>query len=138
MSAAPQLVPTVPIPARARPGAPRESGSQLASVTVLHAPSEIRPASPTVRLTRRGVVVLTIAVLALGAALIWLAKLSAPDAGAARPAPHSVTVAPGDTLWSIATRVAPDVDPVAEVAALQRRNHLTDVGLVPGQVLRVP
>jgi LysM repeat protein len=49
-----------------------------------------------------------------------------------------VTVQPGDTLWSIATRVAPQRDPRAEVAALQKRNHLADVALVPGQVLQIP
>jgi LysM repeat protein len=49
-----------------------------------------------------------------------------------------VTVAPGDTLWSIAERVAPNTDPRAEVAALQKRNGLTGVDLVPGEVLRIP
>jgi len=93
---------------------------------------------PPVRLTRRGVAVLTVAVLALGAGLIWLAKLSAPRSGPAPQAPHAVTVQSGDTLWSIATRIAPDRDPRAEVAALERRNHLTSVDLVPGQVLRAP
>jgi LysM repeat protein len=48
----------------------------------------------------------------------------------------TVTVQPGDTLWKIATRVAPQRDPRAEVAALQQVNHLDSAGLVPGQVLR--
>ena len=135
MSAAPELVPSVTIPARARPNAGPEP---LASVTVLHPPREPFSARSTLRLTRRGVTVLALAVATLGAGLVWLAKLSAPEPGAAQPAPHSVTVSPGDTLWSIATRVAPGTDPRAEVAALQRRNHLTGVNLVPGQILRVP
>jgi LysM repeat protein len=133
MSAALKLAPTVFIPAPARAG---QQPDRLASVSVLHAPSEAAPASW--RLTRRGVAVVTAAVLALGVALIWLARVSAVEPPAATAAPHVVTVAPGDTLWSIALRVAPNVDPRAEVAALERRNGLTSVDLIPGQVLRVP
>lgn len=133
MSAALHFAPSVPIPERARPV---EAPVPLASVSILHAPAE--PAPVSWRLTRRGVVVLTALVFALGIGLIWLARLSAPQSAAAPPAPHVVTVAPGDTLWSIATRVAPDTDPRAEVAALQQRNGLTGVDLTPGQVLRVP
>jgi LysM repeat protein len=48
-----------------------------------------------------------------------------------------VTVRPGDTLWGIASRVAPQRDPRAEIALLQRLNGLHDVALVPGQVLRL-
>jgi Tfp pilus assembly protein FimV len=136
MSVATELVPTVSIPARARPAEPLERPEQWANVTVLHPPAD--PGSTTVRLTRRGIVVLAVAVLALGVALIWLARLSAPHQAADMPAPPAVTVEPGDTLWSIASRVAPGRDPRAEVAALQRRNHLTGVQLLPGQVLRVP
>jgi len=133
MSVAIEFAPTVSIPARAGACAAPE---RLASVSVLHAPTESAPV--TWRLTRRGVIVVAAVVLALGVSLVWLARLSAPQPTATAPAPHVVTVAPGDTLWSIATRVAPDVDPRAEVAALQERNGLTDVNLVPGQVLRVP
>ena len=133
MSAALKLAPTVFVPAPARPDL---APDRVATVSVLHAPCEAVPTSW--RLTRRGVVVVTAAVLALGVALIWLARLSAVEPAAAVRAPHAVTVAPGDTLWSIALRVAPNADPRAEVAALERRNDLTSVDLVPGQVLRVP
>jgi len=137
MTVAIELVPAVAIPERTGEIAPLELPSRLASVTVLHAPREVATGAP-VRLTRRGVVVLTLAVLVLGAALVWLAKLSAPASPAHVAPPNAVTVRAGDTLWSIASRVAPDRDPLAEIAALQRRNHLEGVGLVPGQVLRVP
>ncbi|MDT4920856.1 MAG: hypothetical protein QOI15_1758 [Pseudonocardiales bacterium] len=148
MSVAMEIAPTVSIPVHewaaeqwaaepwtADPGAPG-APARLGSVSVLHPPAE--PAPVGWRLTRRGVVVLAAAVLTLGAGLIWLARVSAPQAAPAAPAPRAVTVAPGDTLWSIAGRVAPDADPRAEVAALQQRNGLTGVDLVPGQVLRVP
>lgn len=133
MSVATEFVPTVYIPERARPA---EGPDRLASVSVLHPPSD--PVPTTWRLTRRGVAVLTAVVLALGLGLIWLARLSAPQSATAPPAPRVVTVAPGDTLWSIATRVAPGADPRAEVAALQVRNGLTGVDLLPGEVLHVP
>lgn len=133
MSAALHFAPTVPVPERARP---IEGPDRLASVSVLLPPGD--PVPMTWRLTRRGVVVLTALVLALGVGLIWLARLSAPQPANAPSAPRAVTVMPGDTLWSIATRVAPDTDPRAEVAALQQRNGLTSVDLVPGQVLHVP
>jgi Tfp pilus assembly protein FimV len=136
MSVATELVPTVSIPERARPfvAAPPE---RLASVTALRPPRDAAGLAP-VRLTRRGVAVLTLAVLALGIGLVWLAKASAPQAATPPAGPQVVTVQAGDTLWSIASRVAPQRDPRAEVAALQRRNHLAGVDLVPGQVLRVP
>jgi hypothetical protein len=117
----------VAVPAGAQPRA------RLATVTVLHAPA--RPDAPGVRLTRRGVVVLALAVVALGIGLVWLARASAPAPAPVTKVPRVVTVAPGDTLWSIASRVAPDADPRAEVAALQERNQLSGVDLVPGQVL---
>lgn len=109
-----------------------------ASVRVLHPPLDPGPAAP-LRLTRRGVVVVSVAAALVGAALVWLAALSAPrpSAGGADGAePRVVTVRPGDTLWAIAARVAPDTDPRAEVAALRRANHLAGVLLQPGQRLR--
>ena len=136
MSVAYEYAPVVPVPERARPFVP-SAPDRLASVTVLHPPRDVGPVLP-LRLTRRGVVVLTAAVAALGGLLVWLAAASAPARSAAPPAPRAVTVHVGDTLWSIATRIAPDRDPLAEVAALQRRNHLGGAALTPGQVLRVP
>lgn len=111
--------------------------SPLASVTTLLAPADLRSAPP-IRLTCRGVVALGAAVAACCATLLWLAARSAPSARSSTPAPTSVTVRAGDTLWSIATRVAPQRDPRSEVGALQHANHLSDVALVPGQVVRVP
>jgi LysM repeat protein len=137
MSVATDLVPVVYIPARAR--RPEPVG---ATVVALHRPS-VRSVAAPVRLTRRGVGVLAAAVAAVAGALFWLAWLSAPasaslSAGspAGSPAPISVQVHSGDTLWSIALRVAPHTDPRAEVAALQRLNHLSGADLAAGQVLR--
>jgi hypothetical protein len=110
--------------------------SRGASVLVLHPPVDSGPAAP-LRLTRRGVFVVSVAVTLVGAALLWLAAASAPRPGAAGAThPRVVTVRTGDTLWAIATRLAPDADPGAEVAVLQRVNHLVGVQLRPGQRLR--
>jgi LysM repeat protein len=84
------------------------------------------------------VAVLAMAVALLGIGLVWLAAGSVPNAAPAPATPQAVTVQSGDTLWSIASRVAPQRDPRAEVVALQRANHLLDTQLAPGQTLRVP
>jgi LysM repeat protein len=133
MSAAVDFAPDAFLPA----GVGDHAGHDAVILT-LDRPSAGSIAAP-LRLTRRGVVVLTLAVAALAVALLSVAALSAPNTGAGpRHQPATVTVHDGDTLWAIAARVAPDRDPRAEVAQLQRRNHLTGVALMPGQVLRIP
>lgn len=136
MSVALDLVPVVDIPECARRhGAPSD---RVASVSQLHAPALAD--SPPLRLTRRGVVVLSLAVAVLCAALLGVAAWSAPSAPAPRgvASGSTVTVRAGDTLWSIASRVASNRDPRAEVDALRSANGLRSVTLQPGQVLRVP
>ena len=133
MSVAVEYVPIVAIPEPAR--RPRvDEPTRLASVTRLHAPSDPIP----LRLTRRGIAVVAALVAAVALGIVVLAARSAPGAPASAPHPATVTVRAGDSLWSIATRVAPDRDPRAEIEALQRANHLGGVTVVPGQVLRVP
>lgn len=131
MSAATEFAPVVYIPSGARP-----HEQSTATVIALQCPSADSVAAP-LRLTRRGVVALALAVAALATALVLTAWLSAPSASAGHvPRSATVVVHDGDTLWSIATRVAPDRDPRAEVATLQRLNHLSGVDLTAGQVLR--
>ena len=124
------------IPERARTRRPERP---LASVTALYQPSP-RSVAPPVRLTRRGVVVLSGLVAAIAAALVGLAWASAPSSASGGPAaanvPAIVTVLPGDSLWTIAARVAPQTDPRAEVAHLVQVNHLAGVDLAPGQLIR--
>lgn len=137
MSVAVQRAPLIDIPAHARPGDGPCGVDRLASVTVLRPPGE-GSAAASLRLTHRGVVVLATAVAVASVALVALAWLSAPrsatgSAGATVPA--TVTVRAGDSLWSIAERIAPGTDPRAEVANLQRANRLDGARLQPGQVL---
>ena len=49
-----------------------------------------------------------------------------------------VTVAEGDTLWTIACRYLPNQDPRLTVAQLREVNQLTDPTIYPGQILAVP
>lgn len=130
MSVATEYAPVVYIPPQARPAARPD-----AVVIALFGPAG-PPAPGVVRLTRRGVAVLTAAVAVVGVVLVLLAWRSAPAAPTPRSIPAIVTVQAGDTLWSIATQVAPDRDPRAEVADLQRLNQLGDVNVSVGQTLR--
>jgi len=109
---------------------------------VLAAPSaargpEVATRSLPVRLTRRGYAVLGVLAVGLVAGLLWLAHVSAAGAPATTTRPPAVvTVHDGDTLWSIASQIAPQRDPRLMVAQLERVNHLSDPILQPGQRLR--
>lgn len=123
-----------PAPPTSPQPAPRPAPTRGGSVVELLPPLDAGSAAP-LRLTRRGVAAVALAVTVLSAAVLALAARSAPDP-ARVDGPARVSVRPGDTLWAVATRVAPQVDPRAEVAALQRLNHLADTALRPGQILR--
>src|SRR3954464_5166662 len=73
-----------------------------------------------VRLTRRGrvAVVLLISLVVLAAFSLGRVSLYAADGGRARAPRRHAVVQPGDTLWSIARRVAPGTDPRATVEQL--------------------
>lgn len=51
---------------------------------------------------------------------------------------HTYVVEPGDTLWSIASMIAPARDPRAVVLEIERVNEAAAEGLVPGQTLTIP
>lgn len=101
-----------------------------------------RPASSSVRLTRRGrVVVFLFAAALVGAFAVWLAAGSAADreAGGA-PAVDVITVAPGDTLWDIASDSAAVTgdDVSGAMEEIQQLNTLDGSLVYVGQQLRVP
>jgi LysM repeat protein len=147
MSTATEYAPSVRIPDRARPRqtaavvlpfpcdrVPRAVVAEATPLRVAVAPrGEARP----IRLTRRG---WAVAVLAVGIALagaLWLAHSGAVASSAPhRSPPSTVIVGPSDTLWSIATRIAPDRDPRVVVSELEQRNDLTRPTVHVGQVLR--
>jgi nucleoid-associated protein YgaU len=98
------------------------------------------PAPPPLRLTRRGriVVVLALALLTLAVLSAGRQALSAAT-GNDRPATVQVTVRPGDTLWSIADRITPRGQDVRiTVAQIRALNGLHDGTVRAGSRLRLP
>ena len=57
-----------------------------------------------------------------------------PDDGGSR----EYVVRPGDTLWSIAARTSPSMDPRIVVDAIASANDVDPGALVPGQELSIP
>lgn len=98
------------------------------------------------RLTRRGWLVLVVLPLAMVAAslMILTGAFTAP-AQASDSASQlsltptvSVTVQPGESLWGIASALAPERDPRDVVADIVQLNNLTGGAVTPGQQLFVP
>ena len=80
---------------------------------------------------------IALAALGLTVALPTLSSMRLYAATAPRYA--TVTVRPGDTLWSIATaHSAPNADVQESVDRITSANHLEGGSLQPGQHLRVP
>ena len=97
-----------------------------------------RPASPVLRLTRRGRLVITVLFVALGLGFS-LARATAGEAQTSQgPAYRTITVAPGQTLWGIAGSVTAGADRHDTVEALIQLNRLTTHDIPAGQTLRVP
>jgi hypothetical protein len=129
----------------------QELGNRFAATTTLPATVErrarptIRPAQrrPRARATyvRRRLVVAVLAValvvvMAQAGAALGSVSLAAPERRpASRPTEPvvTVTVAPGDSLWSIAEKLAPDEDPRVIVDELDQARH--GAPLVPGETI---
>jgi hypothetical protein len=133
-----RLAPAVPVPSTPRPGRLRDAAratSRLYPVRAVQPSGQARASEAPLRLTRRGYAVAGMLAVMLVAGLLWLAHASVP------PAPHApqvgaVTVRDGDTLWSIASRIAPQRDPRLVIAELEDVNHLSSPVVEPGQILR--
>jgi LysM domain len=99
------------------------------------------------RLTRRGRLTRTLALLAIALVVVMLGigqlvgrSVPADDAVGAdlvRPG-RTVTVHEGDSLWAIAGKVAPRSDPRDIIVEIREINGLTSSRIHPGQVLVVP
>ena len=139
----------------------------MSAVTIDHllAPVRVRPARPAVvipfpagareavpaagprlRITRRGRLVVTVAVVLAVSAVAVTALVPAPSGGAgAGRAPvamqelQHVVVTPGDTLWEIASSLsAPGQDVRDLIADIRELNGLETSGVVAGQELLIP
>ena len=118
---------------------PRRVSGTAASVR--HGRTTARAVRTTgaVRLTRRGRVVVLLLLLAVGAVLSLAITSSGAASGTAQQVPvQYVTVAPGDTLWSIAGEVAPDADPRDTLAEIIELNALDASSIRAGQRIAVP
>src|SRR3954467_4555233 len=93
-----------------------------------------------VRVTRRGRLVVVLAVLALMivgfSATGHVASQAASSAGVQHA--RTVTVQPGESLWAVAVRVAPHADPRLVLARVAQITPLWGSGVVAGQQIRVP
>ena len=116
--------------------------SSIGFSTAAVIPASTRP-STRLRLTTRGRAVLLAFAsvpLAVGIAFAALSGGSAIASGAdtAAVSVETVTVMPGDTLWSIATGIAPDADPRDVIGEISRMNLLRGGELQIGQTLAIP
>ena len=104
--------------------------------------SPTRPARTcsTVRLTRRGRVVVFLVALAvaLGAAFLLAGGAVGTEEAGTPPATEVVQVAPGDTLWGIASEIAADGDVRAVMSEIEDLNALDSAALTAGQMIRIP
>ncbi len=98
--------------------------------SVIPYPPVVEPAR-TYRRRRLGALLLT-------AALAY--ALGAVGTGAeAGPPPVSYTVAPGDTLWSIADeRYPPTEDPRVRIEEIRQMNGMEDSRIYPGMRIELP
>lgn len=101
-------------------------------------------ASARLRLTRRGrVVVGGLIALVLAALLAFATALLAPQAFASNTSSsdqqfHYVVAQPGESLWSLASDLDPQVDPRDLIAEIVQLNQLEGSDVEAGQALAVP
>jgi nucleoid-associated protein YgaU len=89
------------------------------------------------RVRRRRLVAFTVAIGVVGVLSGSVANAVGVGGGDARSA-RTYVVRPGDTLWSIAKRSSPSVDPRLVVGAIASANRVDPGALVPGQELSIP
>ena len=93
------------------------------------------------RLTRRGRLVLLLALVALVLAAFTLGRSASSQAATSTSAatPYAqTTVHVGESLWAVAKRVAPGHDPRAVVQEIRELNHLQSASVRAGQQLLLP
>jgi len=94
-----------------------------------------RPAP--IRLTRRGRIVIWL-VLATIAVVVVALLASASQAAAPVGSARAVTVHPGDTMWSIATRGLPGVAPPVAAEQVRAFNHLATNEVYASEQILLP
>ena len=97
--------------------------------------------TPQVHLTRRGRTLLLLALVGVLFAAFSLGRANsqaAPTAGDAPASVEQVTVQPGESLWAVARRIAPENDPREVIGQIRRLNRLEGSQLQAGQQLLLP
>ncbi|MBC7375301.1 MAG: LysM peptidoglycan-binding domain-containing protein [Frankiales bacterium] len=105
-------------------------------------PTRGRAAAAPLHLTRRGRATLLVLLVAVLLAVFSLGRANSQAADAAGngpvPATGQITVQQGESLWTVARRLAPLNDPRDVIAQIVRLNDLSDSQLQIGQQLRLP
>ena len=112
----------------------------MSAITIVNQGFSANPSG--IRLNRRGRLARTFVVLSLAVVLGSVVSAKA-GAGTDAPAPKdhtfiTVTVAPGETLWALANRVADGGDVRGFVAEIVSVNSLPSADVLAGQKLRIP
>ena len=98
--------------------------------------------TPQAHLTRRGRTLLVLALVALLFGAFSLGRANTQAAATTDAAPvaavEQITVQPGESLWAVARRVAPENDPREVMAQIRRLNDLESSALQVGQQLLLP
>jgi len=100
------------------------------------------PQTPRLRLTRRGRIVVGAILAAPVAVVLAVSALSGAPAQAGSTVSTAsfdyITVAAGESLWDLASWVAPEADPREVVSSLIELNQLESAEVQPGQRLAIP
>jgi hypothetical protein len=100
------------------------------------------PGDDGLQLTRRGRLVLMLALVAAGAVLAFmisgLVGGVSPGSVPAQPQTRTLVVQPGQTLWSIARDIAPGADRRDTIARIVQLNALPSTDVAAGTRLAVP
>ena len=132
---------TCTAPTRTAPAAPRVRTAQARpAASPAPRPAELRAPGRRTHLTGRGRALVLLALVALLLAAFAFGRSASHAAVTAdvHPTLTQVTVQQGDTLWSVARRLAPHRDPREVVTQLQELNHLPSSALRAGQQLLLP
>ena len=114
----------------------------MSAITWSSTPASAAPSRAPLRITRRGRAVLAAVIavpLAVAAVLGGIGAVGATATDRQSSTSFSyVTVAPGESLWQLATQVAPNADPRDVVDQITDLNSLTSGVIQPGQRIAIP
>jgi hypothetical protein len=113
------------------------------ALQLVRSPEAVPTLSPSVHLTRRGRIVVLLALVAGG--LLVMLTLTGLFGGSAvagttptHPATRMIVVQPGQTLWSIAGQIAPHADRRDTIARIVELNAMPNSGVSAGARIAVP